>query len=193
MKGVLRVVALGLLAGLSASAFAADKEAKSMPFAIYEDGVKDMPYIWSGWMGNTGAMKIDEKDKSGPHSGETALKFTYSANDGWGGIVWQSPANDWGDQDGGFNLSNARKLTFWAKGGSGGEKVDFLVGIIGSDKKFPDSDKAELKGTELTTEWKQYEIDLEGLDLSQIKTGFGWVVGGQGKPITVYFDDIRFE
>ena len=56
-----------------------------------------------------------------------------------------------------------------------------------------DSVDASLKGTVLTKEWKQYEIDLTNKNLGRIKTGFGWVVGGQGKPVTFYVDDIVYE
>ena len=45
----------------------------------------------------------------------------------------------------------------------------------------------------LTKEWKLYEIDLKDNNLSCIKTGFVWSVGGQGKPVVFYLDDVRFE
>ena len=43
------------------------------------------------------------------------------------------------------------------------------------------------------------EVELTGLpimggkDLKQIKTGFCWVVAGQGAPVTFYLDDIQYE
>ncbi len=45
----------------------------------------------------------------------------------------------------------------------------------------------------LRTEWKRYTIDLKGEDLSRVKTPFVWTVGGQGREITFYLDDVRFE
>jgi hypothetical protein len=36
-------------------------------------------------------------------------------------------------------------------------------------------------------------IDLEGKDLTRIKTGFVWTLAGQGAPVVFYLDDIRFE
>ena len=45
----------------------------------------------------------------------------------------------------------------------------------------------------LTREWAQYSIDLTGKDLSRIKTGFGWTLAGQGKPLTFYLDDVKYE
>ena len=39
-----------------------------------------------------------------PHSGKTCMQWQYTAKDNWAGVVWQSPANDWGDQAGGKDL-----------------------------------------------------------------------------------------
>jgi hypothetical protein len=164
----------------------------NVPLAVYGDGVTS-GYIPSGWMGNAAAVAMDEKHTINAKEGATCLKVDYRAADNWAGVVWQSPANDWGDAPGGHNLTGAKKLTFWARGEQGGEKVNFLVGIIGSEKKYPDSDKAELKDVTLTKDWQPYSIDLEGKDLTQIKTAFGWTLAGQGKPVTFYLDEIRFE
>ncbi len=157
---------------------------------VSEDG--DTPYVPSGYMGNTGAIKMSESTVN-PHSGKTALKVEYTANDNWAGVVWQSPANDWGDAPGGWNLTGAKKLTFWARGEKGGEGVTFSYGLIGKDKKYSDSGKGETGKVQLTTDWKQYSIDLTGQDLSRIKTGFCWVVAANGQPVTFYLDDIRYE
>ena len=117
----------------------------------------------------------------------------YDAPGMWVGVAWQHPANDWGDQPGGYDLTGARKLTFWARGEEGGEKVDFGVGLLGSDKEYPDTAKAELKGVKLKREWKRYSIDLDDEDLTRIKTPFVWTLGGRGRPVTFYLDDIQFE
>lgn len=106
---------------------------------------------------------------------------------------WQSPAEDWGDKPGGWDLSGAKKLTFWARGEKGGEEVNFSFGLLGADKKFPDSDKGETGKIKLTKEWQQHSIALAGKDLSQIKTGFCWVVAGNGHPVTFYLDDIQWK
>jgi hypothetical protein len=121
------------------------------------------------------------------------MKCQFNAPTGFGGIAWQSPANNWGDQAGGMDLTGAKKLTFWARGDEGGEVVSFKLGILGADAKFPDSDHAELPDVALTSDWKQYSIDLSGKDLHRIATGFVWVTAGSGKPITFYLDDVRYE
>ena len=165
-----------------------------LPVVVYdEDSREHLPWIPSGYMGNTGAIKMDGSCKDNPHSGKTCQKWVYDAGDNWAGVVWQSPANDWGKLPGGYNLTGAKKLTFWARGEKGGEKVSFLFGILGAKEPYHDSDKGELKDVRLTTDWWQYSIDLHGMDLSCIKTGFGWTLGGQGAPITFYLDDIQWE
>ena len=163
---------------------------KSLPF-IGEEGQKALWYA-SGYMGNNGAVTVDEKSTVQPHGGQTCVKCRYGASDGWAGVVWQSPANDWGDKPGGWDLTGASRLSFWARGDEGGEVVSFSFGLL-KDTKFRDSGRGELKDVKLTKEWKQYSIDLAGRDLSQIKTGFCWVVAGQGKPVTFYLDDVSYD
>jgi hypothetical protein len=171
-------------------------EAKTaaLPFVVYNDAGRDKPpYVPTGWMGNAKAMKLDEACKTNPHSGRTCMKFDFNANDGWGGIVWQSPPNDWGDKPGGWDITGAKQLTFWARGEKGGEVASFQLGILGADKKFPDSGHVKLENVTLTTEWKPYRMDLAGKNLSRIKTGFVINVSNPGKPLTIYLDDISYD
>lgn len=170
----------------------APKPAKAaLPTKMIGDGAVT---TWSpsGFMGDTAAIVMAATSAVQPHSGATCLQVTFAKGDGWGGVVWQSPANDWGTAPGGLDLSAAKKLTFWARGDSGGEKVKFGFGIIGIDKQFHDSAKAELSVT-LTKDWTNYAIDLANKDMSCIKSGFSWVVGGQGQPVTFFVDDAIWE
>ena len=163
-----------------------------LPMVIVgEDGNKS-PYIPSGWMGNHAAMGYDEKCTINPHSGTFCSKVEYRAPDGFGGIVWQDPANDWGNAPGGRDLTGATRLVWWARGEQGGERVKFTFGVLGPDKKFHDTATDNVEIT-LSNEWKEYSFKLTGKDLKCIKTGFVWVVAGQGKPITFYLDDVRYE
>lgn len=162
-----------------------------LPFAVYGDGVPAR-YVASGYMGETKAISMDASCKESPYSGETCLRIEYSAPGGWGGVLWQSPPNDWGAKPGGFDLTGATTLVFYARGAKGGEKVSFQIGGLGKDQPYFDTAKGELKDVELKTEWTRYRIPLDGKDLSRIKTGFGWVVGGQGAPVVFHVDDIQF-
>lgn len=151
------------------------------------------PYVPSGWMGNTRQLKLDEASTDRPKVGEHCLKIQYLAGDAWAGIVWQDPPQDWGDQPGGWDLTGAKKLSFWARGAKGNESVSLGVGTIGPEKPFPDSARLDATKLTLSPDWKQYTIDLTGHDLSRIKSGLVFVVAGQGEGITVYLDDIRYE
>ncbi|MGA2176837.1 MAG: hypothetical protein ABSH38_17825 [Verrucomicrobiota bacterium] len=194
------LAAVCVLAGLGADVQnvrcqdAAATKGVKLPFTVYDEkGSTNNHFFPSGWMGSTKGIKMDEGCSANPHAGKTCLRFEYTESGDWAGIVWQDPANDWGDQPGGWNLTGARKLTFWARGENGGETVTFKFGILGPDKKYPDSTGGQLDSLKLTKEWKEYSIDLAGKDLTHIKTGFVWTLRGQGQPVAFYLDDIRFE
>lgn len=168
-------------------------------FTIYRDKEsKENNYAPSGWMGDRGDIKIEEGFMVNPHSGSTSIQFNYSAkksqSQGWAGVYWQNPADNWGSKIGGFNLTGMTKLTFWAKGAKGGEVIQrFMVG--GIKGVYPDSTLVEYGPVELTNTWKKYAINLAGKDLSYINGGFGWVAkaGQNVKGLTFYLDDIKFE
>ncbi len=166
-------------------------DAVDLPFVVVGDGAVPA-YAPSGWMGDHGSLTMDAASREQPRSGATCMRFTYERLEGWTGVVWQDPPNDWGDRAGGFELSGATRLSFWARGAAGGERVKFGVGIIPDDKPFHDTATAERMVT-LTPEWKRYEIGLKGESLRRIKSGFWWTLGGQGRPVTFYLDDVRFE
>src|SRR2546423_3667698 len=155
----------------ASDAKASAEDSTKPKLVIYADEMSESPYVPSGWKGKTDAIAIDPKCTVSPHSGATCMKLEFRAADNFGGIVWQDPANDWGDKPGGHDLSGAKRLSFWARGEKGGEKIEFKFGILGADKKYSDSASGETK-VELTRDWKQYTIDLDGKDLKRIKTGF---------------------
>ena len=163
-----------------------------LPLIVYSDSTTAQPYAASGWMGNTKALAVDPDCSDHPHSGKRCIKITYRDPDNWAGVVWQHPADDWGDKPGGYDVSGAETLSFWARGTDGGEKVKFGFGVLGLEKKYHDSSKGEIEVT-LAKEWKEYSIDLNEKDLGRIKTGFFWSLGGQGKPLTFYLDDIQYK
>ncbi len=153
----------------------------------------EVVFIASGWMGSTDAIEYDDCWKENPHAGESCIKCVFSDPKGWGGIVWQNPANNWGEEEGGIDLTGARQLSFWARGEKGDEMVEFKMGLIPKNKPFWDSGKASLGRVKLTKEWKQYIMPLDGKDLSRIITGFCWTTKGRAEPVVFYLDDITFE
>ncbi len=163
-----------------------------LPLTLYAEDGAAQPYVPAGYIGTTAAIKMDPACTVQPHSGKTCLQAQYTAVSNWGGVVWQDPANDWGDKPGGLDLTGAKQLSFWARGGKGGEVVGFVYGLLGSDKAYPDSSTGKTEVT-LTKDWKQYTVPLAGKDLSRIKTGFAWTLAANGHPVTFYLDDIRYE
>jgi hypothetical protein len=163
-----------------------------MPLVIYDEGGNlNRPYIASGAEGNTSAIEMYRNCTVNPHSGQTCWKMVYNASGDWGGVLLQNPPGNWGNRPGGWNLTGAGKLTFWARGENGGEVVTFSYGGL-TGKHFNDSSSGSLPNVKLNSSWTQYSIDLQGKDLSDIITGFGWVVK-PGTPTTFYLDDIRYE
>lgn len=164
-----------------------------LPFTVYGDDAKNDVYVPSGYMGNAEAISMELQHAEAPHSGATCLKATYNSTGAWGGVLWQSPAEDWdGLKPGGANLTGANYLEFWARGEKGGEVVNFVFGVLDGTQPYRDTAKGEMKSVELTDVWKKYRFDLTDRDLRRIKTGFGWSLAGQDSPVTFYLDDIRF-
>jgi len=171
----------------------AGKVAK-LPLVVYDEADRESPpYTPSGYMGNTKAITLREDSPESPHSGKTCIRVDYRAKDGWGGVVWQSPPNDWGDAPGGLDLTGAKRLTFWARGAKGGEAVGFKFGLLGREKPFFDTASGGLDRVTLTADWKRYAIDLPAGDLTRIKTGFCWSLAAGAEPVTFFLDDVRYE
>jgi len=174
--------------------------ARALPFYVYHGfHSRDNHFAPSGWMGDYGDVRLDDHWKApGSPDAKTVIKISYTAqakqNNGWAGIYWQNPANNWGSRPGGFNLNGAKKLVFKARGESGNELVEeFKVGGITGD--YADSGSASSGPIALTKDWKEYAINLDGQELSSITGGFCWTVSREGNPngATFYLDDIRFE
>jgi hypothetical protein len=206
---------LFVLALITASLIYADSNRKApqptdKEFYIFENsGSRKNRYSCSGYMGDYGDIKVNPRfkdnapstvTKSTDSNANTCLEIKYSAErkqgSGWAGIYWQTPANNWGDKKGGFDLSNYHKVTFWARGSKGGEAIDkFLVGGITGQNEDGDTDSNDTGAVELTKTWKQYTINLTGLDMSHIIGAFGWAANADLNPegIVFYVDEIRYE
>jgi hypothetical protein len=172
---------------------------QDMPFYVYADkGSAKNHFFPYGLMGDYGDVKYSYLSKENPYSGDSCIKIEYCAcgfqSVYWSGMYWQAPANNWGTIDAGYNLSQATKLTFWARGEKGGEHIEeFKVGGIRNE--FSDSDLASSGPLTLKKEWTQYAIDLKGKDMSYIIGGFCWVANTDANPdgATFYLDEIKFE
>ncbi len=185
-------------------------------FYVYVDrGSRLNHFVPSGWMGDYGDLKMNqgwvkggakETGKAPAAAGaaapaeDTCIQVKYTGErkqgNGWAGIYWQHPANNWGDKRGGFDLSAYSKMTFSARGEVGGEVLDkFFIGGITGQTEEGDSDEASVSPVTLTKEWKKYEISLKGLDMSHIIGGFGFAANADANPsgFTMYIDDVKLE
>jgi hypothetical protein len=157
----------------------------------------------SGWMGDGeyGRKYIDfsESDQTNPHSSPSSIRVTYTFGPKrWGGLYWQNQPDNWGDKPG-FDYSNKgfSKLTFWARGATGGEVIEFKVGGIDDPrKKYRDSLAVTTGRVTLTKTWTQHTIDLTHTNLSSVIGGFCWVASADYNArgeMTFYLDDIAME
>jgi len=157
----------------------------------------------SGWIGDGTERRqyinFSDVDTVNPHSPPSSIKIVYSFGPTrWGGMYWQNEPDNWGDLPGtNFSGRGFTKVTFWARGETGTEVVEFKVGGIDNrTKKHRDSFRATIGRVALTKEWKQYHIDIGRADLSSVIGGFCWVASAdynKAKQIVFFLDDIFLE
>lgn len=149
-------------------------------------------FIASGYMGDTGNIRIVKNQTDNSRDDGLCTKITYSpGNLGWGGVYWQYPANNWCQRNGkDFSNVGYTRITFWVKGENGGEEVKFRSGQDCGDSYTTD----EITKI-LNREWTQIAIRLDGLDLSNVTGAFCWVVDSKANngTVTFYIDDVQYE
>jgi hypothetical protein len=172
------------------------REPEPLPFYVYNNEIKPpvKNFAPSGYMGDVSDLKVMGAYTNTMKKDVPSLKIGYMAGGemGWSGLVWQNPANNWGEFDGGYNLSKAKTISFWAKGEKGDEVVEFRLGGMAS--MHPDSDSVSAGDITLKTEWTQYTLDLSAANLNYISCGFGFVLKQEANPLgaTFYLDDIKY-
>ncbi len=157
-------------------------------------------YVPSGYMGDGeqgGLVQVrpvtGEKLRPGD-ADRICYKVTYKpGNKAWAGVYWLYPADNWGDKPG-RNIRGATRVSFWAAGAKGGEIVEFKAGGV-TGKRYSDSFESGIGSVPLTSEWRQYVIELRGSSLTSVIGGFGWIATATANPggLTFYLDDIRYE
>ncbi len=166
-------------------------------FDVYTDQDEGGNHFYpSGWMGDIASISFDSDWTSNCYAGTSCIKIAFTAKtDNWAGIYWQEPENNWGTvSNGGYDISGATKLTFWAKGEKGDERIEFFAGGIKGDN--PDTlSKTSTGKITLTNSWQEYTIGLNSKDLSHVIGGFGWVANSSDNPggATFYLDDIKYD
>ncbi len=168
---------------------------------------------------DSAAVDMDQCWTENTLSGSTCIQCTFlSSGNNWGGYYFLNgtltgdetePQPNWGTEpNAGFDLSGATTISFYARGETGGEKVEFFVGGVGwavdwqgnstvPEEPYPDSfPKIRTGIVTLTGDWQQYSIDLQSNDLSYVLSGFGWVAAAannNNQNITFYLDQIQWD
>jgi hypothetical protein len=171
------------------------------PSAVQLDAIG----IPAGWM--TPAAINLSSGTARCHSGADCTQVHYRAGSTWAGVVWWPKAcGEKGTPEAwrrakdcscavdvlrAGNLHTISRVRFWARGERGGEVVEFKVG---DDTLCPLSGRSSGLTT-LTTDWKPYDIDLGGLEMTRAVGLFIWVANDQHNPqgATFYLDDVQFE
>ena len=168
-------------------------------------------------VGDVQVPPMNEVWSQSPRSGVTAIEAKFNStqfgtgDEGWGGWYFLngvlagsevSPGVNWGEHaNAGVDLRGARRLTFWARGANGGERVEFFAFGVGNTKApwmpCPDSaKKVSLGYVKLSSDWRKFTIDVSKANLRYVLGGFGWVTSVQendGRDITFYLDDIQYD
>ena len=169
----------------------------SLPFYVHNIALRPPPrnFAASGYMGDVSFLRVMGGYTDTLQEGVPCIKVVYMAGGvgGWAGLVWQNPADNWGDRpNGGYNLTYARKIEFWARGERGGEIVEFKIG--GAAGEYPDSANVTTGPVTLKKDWMRYVLDLRAADLRYISAGFGFVVteANNLSGCTFYLDKIGY-
>ena len=173
---------------------------QTMPFWVYSDHASATNHFFpTGWTALQPNPTVNDEDSASPHGGSTAIKLTFSKlSEVPPRLYWRNGPANWGeDSNAGFDLTKAKRLSFWAKGAKGGEILSEVgVGGIGlqGGKPYPDSGHAQVKNLVMTTTWQHYTIDLKGVDLGFVIGGF-YLEFSAANPTSsvVLLDDIVFE
>ena len=167
-----------------------DPNTKSGPFPI----LVSTNWIPSGYMGSGIAMSTSAcATRSSATAKGDCYQITYTPAGGWGGVFWQSPANNWGTYAGKAVPAGAKKVTFFAKSDLDGQVVSFQAGGINTDGMagaYKDSFMAKTD-VSLTTAWKSYSIDMSTQTYTEVFGGFEYTISSSA-PVVFYLDDIKW-
>lgn len=185
-------------------------------FPVYDDvsSAGNHFHAWAKIPDESAAVSISGSSTESTHSGATAIRAEFRNTTGlnFGGFYFlngvlppeaSAPLPNFGElPDAGVDLSGATALSFWARGVTGNERVEFFMGGVGRDPgtgqpiaPFPGSTTVVKRTVSLTQHWRRYSIDLAGTNLSYVLGGFGWVASAPANPTGAVFfiDDIEYE
>lgn len=184
---------------LSIMLFYSCNEAETVGYIVTDN------FIPCGWMGcgeqGPDYISLDEHWEDSPHTGKDCFRISFKNCDEIGsGIYWINQQIkgecNWGDVPGtDFSTNNFSKLTFWARGEKGGERIRFGMGGINKSNKLYEDSVNAFKFVNLTDKWEKYTVSLRDQKMHSVIGGFYWYGGKDDNPngATFFVDDVELE
>ncbi len=201
---LVKLIAQGNLTLGELSPYVSEVEAKDIATKAAEVIKASLPFDLetqfypSGWMGDGefGTRYLSFRHEASIVDGKdvTVIRIEYRQGPkGYAGIYWQYPDGNWGKKPG-KSLVGAKRISFYAKGGHGGEIVEFKSGGI-TGYQYQDSFEKSLGKQRLSNTWTRYVIDLSREDLSSVIGAFAWVAAGSDNSghIITYITNLMVE
>jgi hypothetical protein len=146
----------------------------------------------SGFMGDgeqPGGIEVGEcAERGSPDAAGVCRRFQWNpGRNGWAGIFWQYPENNWGALPGRAIAPGATEVSFLAWGELGGELVSFGAGMGDVDGFSAGLPQVVLEGTPTP-----YTISLVGQPYDEVVGAFTWTTNESAAPVAFYVDDLRW-
>jgi hypothetical protein len=149
------------------------------------------------------AADVGEQCKERPLGAEgDCYRFTYMPGSLlWAGVYWAYPSNNWGSRPGRSMDAKWSRVRLFAAGSPSGFSVQFIAGGI-QDRTLPYSDQFRVGSLPetVTTDWKQFSLDLADQTFDAVIGAFAWVTAypegtdpASAAPRVLYLDDIVWE
>lgn len=149
-------------------------------------------YVPSGFFDDVNAITIKEAQYKDVAC--TEFGFSPYGKNGYGGVYWQYPPNNWGATEG-KDLSGYEKVSFYVASPDKAS-INFIAGGV-ADSSLPHKDRfKKVSGfRELGPEWQKIDIDLKGSDLTSVIGALAWTTNRDNnpRPVKFYIRDIVYE
>ena len=146
----------------------------------------DDHFVPTGWMGDVGALALASCTSPDPDCGGRCHRLEWTAiGEGWFGVLWQHPPNNWGGSPGLAVAPGADRVRFKAWSDTG-MHVTFRVGGSSADG-FERAISVNLDAVP-----REFEIELAGVAYDDVATGFGIVATNQGGTRDVSVSEIEW-
>jgi hypothetical protein len=160
----------------------------TLPLSVDEAGFVPSGYFGDGETPRAIEMANDCPVRAGGQAGEchNATWTPGIGGEGFGGVFWLYPANNFGTMPGLVLPQGATEIVFHAWGANGGEEVEFFSGL----SVEVDGYGASAGVIALTDSPTEYSMSLCDANYDEVVSAFGWVATGSADPVSFFIDDI---